>query len=103
MAQPAEPPGRGRGIGVAFFEQREAHARRVSECDYTAFCAVQRPADHPLRPAGAPVLDEFWRNRGYTPYPDLACTMQWKDVGEAAPTDHTLRFWLKPLRGAPLP
>ena len=97
------PEWRGRGLGVAFFEEREAHARRVSECDYTAFCAVQRPADHPLRPPGAPVLDGFWRNRGYTSYPELACTMRWKDVGEAGPSDHVLRFWLKSLRGAPLP
>lgn len=97
------PEWRGDGIGVAFFERREAHARRVSACGYTAFCAVDRPAGHPMRPPGAAGLDGFWRNRGYTPYPGLACTMRWKDVGQDAPSEHVLRFWLKSLRGAPLP
>lgn len=94
---------RGRGIGVAFFDQREAHARRVSDCDYTTFCAVQRPADHPMRPPDAVGLEAFWRKRGYMPYPDLACTMSWKDVGQAAPSEHRLGFWIKSLRGVPLP
>ncbi len=97
------PAYRGQGIGVAFFEQREAHARTVSDCDYATFCAVQRPADHPLRPAGAVPLDAFWRKRGYTPYPDLACTMRWKQVDTAAAVENRLAFWIKPLRGAPLP
>ena len=35
---------RGRGVGVGFFAARETHARRVSDCDFAAFCAVMRPA-----------------------------------------------------------
>lgn len=97
------PAWRGGGIGVAFFERREAHALQVSACDYAAFCSVERPADHPMRPPGAVPLDAFWRNRGYTSYPDLACTMSWKCVGQNAASPHTLRFWLKPLHGAKLP
>lgn len=97
------PAYRGQGIGVAFFEQREAHARALSKCDYATFCAVQRPADHPLRPPGAVPLDAFWRKRGYTPYPDLACTMRWKQVDTPDKVENRLSFWLKPLHGAPLP
>ena len=96
-------PYRGRGAGVHFFAEREAHARRVSACDIAAFCAVQRPPDHPARPADAVPLDAFWRNRGFTPYPWLACEMRWKDVGDAEQTPHRLAFWLKSLTGAPLP
>ena len=58
------PAFRGQGVGVAFFAAREAHARRVSTCDYAAFCSVIRPDDHPLRPAGHVPLDGFWRRRG---------------------------------------
>jgi GNAT superfamily N-acetyltransferase len=55
------PAFRGRGIGVEFFHRREEHARRVSAVDFSCFCAVQRPAEHPGRPAGYVPLDEFWR------------------------------------------
>ncbi|MBV8093108.1 MAG: GNAT family N-acetyltransferase [Acetobacteraceae bacterium] len=94
---------RGRGIGVAFFDAREAHARRVSDCDYSCFCAVVRPPDHPLRPADAKPLDSFWRRRGYTAYPALICHMTWKDLGEQQETEKRLTFWMKPLTGVPLP
>ena len=94
---------RGTGAGVRFFEEREAHARRVSDCDIAAFCAVQRTADHPTRPADAVPLDAFWRNRGFTPYPALTCEMSWKEVDAAEATPHRLAFWLKSLTGGPLP
>jgi GNAT superfamily N-acetyltransferase len=97
------PEYRGRGAGVAFFTAREAHARAASSCDYACFCAVVRPQDHPARPPGHVPLNAFWRNRGYTPYPGLTCSMVWKDVGEAAETEKDLQFWLKSLSGAPLP
>lgn len=97
------PGYRGRGVGVAFFDAREAHARAVSDCDYAAFCAVMRPDDHPLRPAGAVPLDGFWRRRGFVPYPDLVCRMAWKQVDTAGEVENRLSFWLKALRGADLP
>lgn len=96
-------PYRGTGTGVRFFAEREAHARRVSRCDIAAFCAVERAADHPARPADAVPLDDFWRKRGFTPYPDLSCEMRWKEVGETKETPHRLAFWLKSLTGAPVP
>ena len=94
---------RGKGIGVRFFELRESHARAVSTADYTLFCSVRRPADHPLRPANAHTNDAFWRRRGYVPLPGVSCTMTWPDIGEDAATPHTLDFWIKSLHGAPLP
>jgi len=97
------PAYRGQGTGVAFFAAREAHARRVSACDYAAFCAVIRPDDHPLRPAGHVKLDTFWRKRGYTPYPGLVCTMDWKQVDGPDEISNRLSFWLKSLSGAKLP
>jgi GNAT superfamily N-acetyltransferase len=96
-------PYRGAGAGVRFFQEREAHARRVSACDIAAFCAVQRAPDHPARPADAVPLDAFWRRRGFAPYPSLTCEMGWTEVGAEDETAHRLAFWLKSLTGAPLP
>jgi hypothetical protein len=62
-----------------------------------------RPAEHPLKPEGAVPLDGFWRKRGFTPYPDLACRMSWKQVDTAGEVENTLSFWLKSLTGVALP
>jgi GNAT superfamily N-acetyltransferase len=97
------PEWRGQGVGVAFFAGREAHARTVSACDYAAFCSVQRPPDHPARPADYRPLDTFWTHRGFVRRPDLQCEMAWRDLGEAEETSKSLTFWVKSLSGATLP
>jgi len=97
------PAYRGQGIGVGFFAAREAHARAVSSSDYTAFCAVIRAADHPMRPPGTVGLEGFWRKRGYTPYPDLVCSMHWTESGGAVEVENRLSFWLKSVSGRALP
>lgn len=89
-----DPAYRGRGVGVAFFKAREAQASGYAR---SCFCAVQRPADHPLRPKTYVPLDEFWRHRGYRPREDLTCLMSWKDIGEPAETQKRLTFWIKDL------
>lgn len=49
---------RGRGIGHAFFDRREAAAREHGFA-ITAFCAVVRPVDHPSRPKDYVPHDAF--------------------------------------------
>jgi GNAT superfamily N-acetyltransferase len=88
---------RGRGIGVRFFEAREAHARSFGTYATAAFCAVDRPPDHPLRPPAYTPLDTFWTARGYTRRDALTCKMSWRDLNESSETEKTLTFWTKPL------
>ena len=88
---------RGRGLGVRFFEEREAHARALGGFELACFCAVQRPADHPRRPAGYQPLDTFWGRRGYTRHPELVTHYRWRDIGETEETAKPMMFWLKPL------
>lgn len=90
------PHYRGRGLGHAFFDGREAQARRLGR-RWSAFCSVLRPADHPARPTGYRSLDEFWRKRGYAPLPGAIAHFQWRDVGDAAETDKPLQFWVREL------
>lgn len=97
------PEYRGRGIGVAFFAAREAHARSFTDAEFATFCAVRRPNDHPARPACAQPLDAFWRKRGYRKQSDLTCRMSWKEVGHEGEQVHDLDFWMGALRGAPVP
>jgi GNAT superfamily N-acetyltransferase len=87
---------RGRGAGVRFFTDREAHARRLG-LDIATFCAIARDPADPRRPTGHTPLDTFWRRRGYAPAPGLAVTFEWKEVGATTPTPHILTFWTKDL------
>ena len=90
------PEYRGRGIGHAFFDQREAHARGLGR-KYTAFCGVIRPADHPARPADYRPLDGFWRKRGYDKLEGVVAGYSWKDIGDSAETVKPLQFWMRKL------
>ncbi|WP_368039740.1 GNAT family N-acetyltransferase [Ruegeria atlantica] len=87
---------RGQGVGHKFFDLREEHARALgfSKC---AFCGVQRPADHPMRPENYRPLDAFWRARGYELLPGAIAQFSWKDIGEKGETLKPLQFWIRDI------
>ena len=90
------PEYRGRGLGHAFFDAREGHARRLGR-RWSAFCGVLRPEDHPLRPASYRPLDAFWRKRGYEMLPGVVARFKWRDIGEDREAEKPLQFWMKAL------
>lgn len=91
------PAYRGTGLGVRFFEEREAYARKSGAFSTCCFCAVERAADHPLRPQGHQPLDSFWKKRGFFHRPELRTVYSWRDVGEQAETKKPMSFWVKEL------
>jgi GNAT superfamily N-acetyltransferase len=91
------PEYRGQGAGVAFFDQREAHARDIGGFNYSCFCGVQRPVDHPRRPADYIPLDNFWRKRGYEKHDELNTTFSWKELDETEESPKPMTFWMKAL------
>ena len=90
------PQYRGQGVGVDFFRRREAAARRHGKT-ICCFCGVQRPADHPMKPADYVPLDAFWRKRGYHQRPDLRSSFSWKDIGDDAATEKPMIYWMREL------
>jgi len=90
------PEFRGIGLGHKFIDLREDHARAMGR-SHVAFCSVQRPADHPAKPANARTNDAFWRGRGYEPLPGVVAEFAWKDLGDAAETVKPLQFWMRQL------
>lgn len=88
------PEDRGRGIGHAFFDHREAQARTCG-ANAACFAAVIRPADHAARPADYAPLDPFWARRGYARVPGLVTELGWKDQGDADETMKPMQYWLK--------
>ncbi|SMH39313.1 Acetyltransferase (GNAT) family protein [Maritimibacter sp. HL-12] len=90
------PDYRGQGIGHAFFDQREAHARALGR-RFAAFCGVVRSNDHPDRPEDYLPLDGFWRKRGYYPLAGVMAEFSWKDIGETEQSRKPLQFWIRKL------
>lgn len=91
------PAYRGLGLGHRFFDAREAHAARFDTYRLAAFCAVERPADHPMRPPHYRPLDGFWEKRGYRKAPELHTQFAWPDLGEQISSLKTMTFWTRPL------
>ncbi|MBS7663744.1 GNAT family N-acetyltransferase [Pseudomonas lalucatii] len=92
------PAYRGQGLGVGFFAKREGFARRLGRFDWCAFCAVERPLEHPRRPGGYQPLDAFWARRGYSHHPELRTEFVWQDLDEKQESAKPLSFWLKEIR-----
>ncbi|MBX3699996.1 MAG: GNAT family N-acetyltransferase [Dokdonella sp.] len=87
---------RGRGLGHRFFDEREAHARRLGGVTHAAFCSVERDAADPRRAPGYRGNEAFWRKRGYAPLPGVRCSLDWPEV-ERGSLPHWLQFWWREL------
>ncbi len=90
------PAYRGRGIGHAFFDGREAHARAKGYAR-SCFCAVIRPDDHPLKPSDYRPLDPFWTARGYRRLDGAICWFTWRDVDKETEDAKPMAYWMRDL------
>lgn len=90
------PAYRGRGIGHAFFDHREAHAAALGRFAMTAFCAVDRADDDPRRPPGHRGNEAFWTKRGYVRQPGMTLRLHWNEPG-LSEVEHALTFWTRSL------
>ena len=92
-----DPAFRGRGIGHAFFDHREAAARASGRFTHAAFCGVVRPIEHPLRPKDYVPLDAFWMKRGFRKAEGLVGHFDWKDIDQSQSTSKAMQFWIRAL------
>jgi len=94
------PAYRGLGIGHAFFDAREAHARTLGGFTQTAFAAIDRDENDPRRPASHQGNEAFWRKRGYVRQAGMTMRLHWNEVG-LGDVEHPLTFWTRPLEASP--
>lgn len=94
------PAYRGRGVGHAFFDAREAHARALGGMRFTAFAAVDRDSADPRRPPDHRGNEAFWRGRGYVRQPGMTLRLAWKELGAQVESEKPLTYWLRPLEAA---
>lgn len=90
------PAFRGRGLGHAFFDAREAHAR-ARGYKRAVFCAVERANDHPARPGGYSPLDDFWTKRGYRKLDDVVTEFAWPVEPGGPNLMHPMGYWMRAL------
>ena len=88
---------RGRGIGHAFFDRREAVARATPGVTHATFSGVVRAASDPRRDPGYRPLDGFWGKRGYAPVAGLVGHYSWTDIGDDEETSKPMQFWMRQL------
>ena len=88
------PVYRGQGIGHRFFDERERFAQQHGK-QVTAFCAIERPDNHPRRPPDYTPLDAFWLQRGYQQHTNMRTTYNWLDIDHAVATPKPMVFWLR--------
>jgi GNAT superfamily N-acetyltransferase len=94
------PVYRGRGVGHAFFDHREDHARALGGFTHTAFAAVDRAADDARRPPDHRGNEAFWTKRGYVRQPGMTMHLAWRELGGASDSEKPLTFWLRTLESA---
>ena len=90
------PEFRGQGLGVKFFDLREAAARQLG-LSVCVFSAVERSEGHSARPQNWVSNEAFWRRRGYRPAPALRTSMSWPDIGDTEETPKPMAFWMRNL------
>lgn len=90
-------PYRGRGIGHALFDRREAVARSTPGVEQATFSGVVRSPDDPRRDPSYRPLDAFWRKRGYAPVEGLIGHYSWTDIGDREATRKPMQFWMRRL------
>jgi len=91
------PQYRGHGVGRRFMLERLSHVQQQGGFAWACFCAVDRAADDPRRPAAYRPLDGFWTRHGFVRQPHLQAVLDWREIGEQDQRPHTLTFWLKAL------
>ncbi len=88
---------RGIGIGSEFMQLRENFAKDVCHAKFAAFCSVQRPQNHSLRPKDYISLEAFWSAKKFQKQEDMFCSMSWQDIDQKIETEKQLQFWVKEL------
>jgi GNAT superfamily N-acetyltransferase len=90
------PEYRGKGFGKKFFHLRETYAKSFDHLRFCTFCAVDREANDPRRPAGYRDLIPFWDQMGYEAL-KVKTIMKWKEIDKEEESYQTLTFWIKEL------
>ncbi len=94
MVLPAYRKGIKLAQSVADFYEDYAH--RLGRKNLV-FMTVQRPNDHPMRPANYRSLEPLWRHRGYQKRDDMCVHLSWAQIPTGLDEKNHLDIWEKSL------
>jgi GNAT superfamily N-acetyltransferase len=92
-----DAPHRGQGVLRLFHELHEQTARE-NGMRFTTLMTVNRPENHPLRPAEYTPMDVLLDHFGYTKIPHCEINIEWPQVDTGRIESNTLSVWQKDLR-----
>ncbi len=90
------PGYRGQGLGSRLLREFEQHVRTLGRYHHLACATIERPEDHPSKPAGYHPIDGLLTGAGFIRHPELQITLPWPDLDDHV-TDNTMVFWMKEL------
>lgn len=85
---------RSRGLGLTLLQRVEDEVRSLRKYRYLACATVQRPADHPDRPAQYLPIERFLGKTGFTTMGDLVTGFTWRDI-DGTECYHPMKYWIK--------
>ncbi len=90
------PAYRSQGLGRRLLARLESHVRSLGSFRSLTCATVERPDDHPLRPADHIPITRFLGRTGFERLPGVATNFVWRET-DGVRRDHPMQFWIKKL------
>jgi len=90
------PGYRGQGLGQRLLSGLENRVRALGRYRQLTCATVERPEDHPQRPADDIPITRFLARTGFQKLPGVTVSFNWRET-DGVRRDHLMQFWVKPL------
>lgn len=90
------PAYRNKSLGLKLFEQMESHIRSLGPYNRIVCATVERPDNHPLRPANFTPITKFLARTGFRILPAITTHFTWCET-DGIERNHSMQFWFKEL------
>lgn len=90
------PGYRNLGLGRRLLAQMESYIRSLGHYRKITCATVERPDDHPLRPADHIPISRFLARTGFSKLPGVVVHFAWLEA-DGVKRDHSMQFWMKDL------
>lgn len=88
------PAYRHAGLGQRLLARLENHIRTLGGFRQIVCATVERPADHPRRPADFIPIERFLARTGFARLEGITTQFAWREV-DGVKRDHPMQFWIK--------
>jgi GNAT superfamily N-acetyltransferase len=90
------PEYRNQGLGHNLLARLESHVRSLGGYRWLTCATVERPDDHPLRPADHIPITRFLGRTSFVRLPGVTTRFVWRET-DGVKRDHPMQFWIREL------